>query len=103
MANGTSKMKDDSLFESYYTKYYNQIFVYVAKKINDDVQAEDITMDAFLSCYQHFDDFNPEKASFATWIYFIANNKIKNYFRDHKIFEMIEEEDWVADNFTDEL
>ena len=96
-------MKDDSLFESYYTKYYNQIFVYVAKKINDDVQAEDITMDAFLSCYQHFDDFNPEKASFATWIYFIANNKIKNYFRDHKIFEMIEEEDWVADNFTDEL
>lgn len=96
-------MKDDSLFESYYTKYYNQIFVYVARKINDDVQAEDITMDAFLSCYQHFDDFNPEKASFATWIYFIANNKIKNYFRDHKIFEMIEEEDWVADNFTDEL
>ena len=71
-------------FEDYYNKYYQQVFAYILGKIHNFASAEDIAMDCFLSCYKHFDSFNPEKASFATWIYTIVNNKLKNFYRDKK-------------------
>ena len=83
-------------FEEYYKKYYQQAFGYVCKKISDSYQAEDLTMDAFSACYQKFDDFDPEIASFQTWLYVVINNKLKNYYRDRKITENV-------DDFTDVL
>ena len=77
-------MKDKCLFEDYYKKYYNSVFAYILKRVTDQSLAEDITMNVFLSAFEHFESFDPDRASFATWIYTITNNKLKNTYRDKK-------------------
>jgi len=78
-------------FEEYYKSYYQQAYGYVFKKVSDSYLAEDLTMEAFAACYQKFDDFDPSLASFQTWLYVIINNKLKNYYRDRKITEDIDD------------
>ena len=77
-------------FEEYYNKYYSQAYGYIYKKIADSFLAEDFAMEAFVACYQKFDEFDPEIASFQTWLYVIINNKLKNYYRDRKQTENID-------------
>ncbi|MBR6940225.1 MAG: sigma-70 family RNA polymerase sigma factor [Clostridia bacterium] len=77
----TEKLK----FEQYYEKYYNQVYLYINKKIQNVHDAEDLATDVFIACYEKFDSFDPGKASFQTWVFFITNNKLKNYYRDRKI------------------
>lgn len=84
--------KEEKLaFESYFQSYYQQAFKYTIKKVSDAQTAEDLVMDAFVSCHQKFDEFDPERAKFATWLYVILNNKIKNYYRDKKEYEPLED------------
>lgn len=88
-------------FNQYFNEYYSQVYKYILKRILNNEDAEDITMDVFISSYKHFENFDSSKASFATWIYVIANNKLKNYFRDHKIHEEIDETHQVSETFED--
>lgn len=60
-------------------------------------------MDTFAVCFQKFDSFDPAKASFGTWLYAIANNKLKNYYRDHKIFDEIDETLSTQEGFMEML
>lgn len=96
------KMSMES-FEKYYNQYYRTVFLYINKKICDEFTAEDITMDCFMAAYQNFDRFEESKASFGTWLFVIVNNKLKNYYRDKKIHEEIDENSSIADDFSDDV
>lgn len=79
-------------FEDYYKKYYKQALGYVQKHISNSYDAEDIVSNAFFSCFKNFEKFDPQKASFATWLYVAINNRMKNFYRDKKDHgELIEE------------
>lgn len=97
------EQKHSMTFEEYYMKYYSQVYGYILKKISNLQNAEDMTMEVFTVCYEKFEQFDSEKASFQTWLYVIANNKIKNFYRDNKIHAEID--DTIADerNFSNEL
>lgn len=90
-------------FESYYNTYYPQVYKYICRKIGDPVQAEDLAMDAFVACLQKFETFDPQKASFATWLYVIVNNKLKNFYRDRKPTEELDENVQLPQSFEDEV
>ena len=90
-------------FEQYFSKYYQQAFKYTITKVFNPETAEDITMDAFVSCYQNFDNFDISKASFATWLYVVLNNKIKNYYRDKKTTEPIDDHTELSDSFENDI
>lgn len=94
---------DSLTFEDYYKKYYQQVYGYVVKKIGNFADAEDLVMDIFMICYQKFDTFDPKKATFSTWIYVITNNKLKNYYRDSKTSEEIDENIVSESNVEDEI
>lgn len=95
--------ENDNTFEKYFETYYPQVVKYIFKKILNMEDAEDLAMNSFVSCYQRFDLFDSSKASFATWIFVIANNKIKNYYRDHKINEEINEFHSIQDDFENDI
>lgn len=78
-------------FEAYFEKYYQQALKYTVKKVSNLDAAEDLVMDSFVLCHKKFDLFDPEKAQFATWFYVVLNNKIKNYYRDHKEYDLMED------------
>ncbi len=90
-------------FEFYYNKYYSQVYGYILKKIGNPEQSEDIAMDVFFSCYQKFEAFDVRRASFATWIYTITNNKLKNYYRSRKIAEELDESFSYQESFEDDI
>lgn len=89
-------------FEKYFNQYYDQAIGYTTKKVDDIDSAEDLVMSAFYACFSKYDTFDTEKATFATWFYFVLNNKIKNYYRDSKHHDDIEDVAVAVETFEDE-
>ncbi len=76
--------KDKELCEEIYNKYYKSILRYVSKHVMDIHEAEDLTADIFLRCYEKIGTYDSQKASLSTWLFVITNNYLKNYYRDKK-------------------
>lgn len=96
----------DMLFEQLFKKYYHSVYEFVVKRVINHAIAEDLTMDVFLKCWEKYDDFDSSKASFSTWIFVVTKNKLKNYYRDKKIFEDIDEQEssvFVDDSFEEDM
>lgn len=64
--------------------YYNEIYIFVYKQLNNKDQAMDITQEIFISMLQTIHSYNSSKASFRTWLYRIATNKIIDYRRKYR-------------------
>lgn len=71
-------------FEQVYDQHYFSVLRYVSRHISNRQDAEDLTGDAFLYCYSHYDDYDPAKSSLSTWLYLIVNSRLKNFYRDRK-------------------
>ena len=46
--------------------------------------AEDLMQEIFTSCYKAYDRFDNSKCSEVAWLFIIAKNRLKNYYRDKK-------------------
>lgn len=71
-------------FEKLYADYYSKVLVYLMKKTGNKEAAEDLTSEAFLYSYEHYDAYDSERSSLSTWLYIIVNSRLKNYYRDKK-------------------
>jgi RNA polymerase sigma-70 factor (ECF subfamily) len=102
-----TQVKEKKTFEFYYEKHYSQVYLYIYKKIQNVHDAEDLAQDSFVSAYTKFDSFDPVRATFQTWIFFIVGNKLKNYYRDRKInIDIDDPEQYLEpseDSFEDEM
>ena len=98
-----SDVKKSREFERLYNKYYTPMLRYILKRVSSIPQAEDLTMEIFAACWEKYDTFDPERASFATWLYTAANNRLKNFYRDRKNTEEIDETSAVDLGFEDEI
>lgn len=56
--------------------YYDEIYYFVAKQINDKDTAYDLTQEIFISMLHSISSYQEKLASFRTWLYRIATNKI---------------------------
>ncbi len=66
----------DELFE----RYYGKIYGYVYRQVGEVETARDLTQDIFLTVFTSLGSFNG-RASFKTWLYRIATNKITDLYR----------------------
>lgn len=71
-------------FEDVYKQYKNQIIAYISKRISSKEDAEELTEDIFLNLYKSRKSYEKKKSSVETWLFAIANNRLKNYYRDQK-------------------
>ena len=85
-------------FEQVYNEYYPIILNYVRSKINNQLNAEDITAKVFIKVYQNFKTYNSEKGKLNTWIYTIANNTLIDFFRCDKSNNYISVNGFTDDN-----
>ena len=92
---------NDQIFEAFYAEYYDRVFKYIVKKTGNFHAAEDLTMDTFTACYRHFENYDESKASLGTWVFTIASNKLKNYYRGEKTFAELQENSSVSDGMED--
>ena len=66
-------------FEKLFDEYYDKIYVYIFRRVNNSPDAEDLTADVFMKAFAH--PYDPKLARFSTYIYTIAMNVLKNYYR----------------------
>jgi RNA polymerase sigma-70 factor (ECF subfamily) len=75
--------KDWNTFEHYYNQFIGPIYRYIALRVSNRGEAEDLTSEIFLKVLEHFEDYDQTRP-FSNWIYTIAHNHVINYFKQHK-------------------
>lgn len=70
-------------FHQFCEQYYNEIFHYVRKQVDDIETAKDLTQDIFLRAHQKMNTYQKNKSSMRTWIYKIAYHQTMNYFKSY--------------------
>jgi RNA polymerase sigma-70 factor, ECF subfamily len=85
-------MTDEALFQRYtqghddgfrvlMERYQPRIQGFLRKRLNDEERVEDLTQDTFLRIHRARESYDPAR-KFSTWIHTIANNLLKNEFRN---------------------
>lgn len=89
--------------EELFTKHKVEILRYIKRHINNSEDAEDLCQEIFLSCHKHSDSFDPSKCDEKAWLYIITKNRLKNYYRDHKEHDDIDEISFKLADETDDV
>lgn len=73
-------------FDQLIEKYYNELFVFIHNQVNNVETTRDILQEVFMRLYQKLGKYNPNKASFRTWMYRVAGNYTISYLRKMKYY-----------------
>ncbi len=79
-----AKQRDQQAFAQLYEEHFDRIYRYVALRIGDKTEAEDMTQQVFLNALQSISSFKWKGAPFAAWLFRIAHNQVVDYFRKKK-------------------
>ena len=71
-------------FGPIYEKYYNEIYVYIFKRVDEEYATAEITSQVFYKCLAIIGGFKYMGVPFSAWIYRIAINEINQFFRKQK-------------------
>jgi RNA polymerase sigma-70 factor (ECF subfamily) len=74
------KAGDREAFSELVGKYQKQVYYLALRFLGDSDEAWDISQEVFLRAYRGIEKFRGG-STFKTWLYTIANNLIKNYYR----------------------
>ncbi len=96
-------MTNKQQLADYFEKHHTEVYRYILAKVRNPQLAEDMMMEVFGICCGKIDSYDPAKAQMRTWVYCIANNKLKNYYRDKKQLEDIDECTEYISGFEDEV
>lgn len=94
--------KNPKHFAWLYDKYFEIIFQFIFRRIDDEALTADLTSQTFLKALQNIKKYEFRGVPFSAWLYRIAANEVNKYYRDHRkcmIFSL--EQDivlkWIAD------
>jgi RNA polymerase sigma-70 factor (ECF subfamily) len=73
---------DADCFAQLYLRYSNRIYRYALGRTRSTTAADDIVSDTMMSAMEGINGFNPDRGSFASWIFTIASRRIAD--RDRK-------------------
>ena len=77
-----SAKKGDALsFGKLYDLFYTKIFRYVAYKVGNREDAEDITAEVFIRMLKSINSFSFQGHPFSSWLFRIAKNMVVDHFR----------------------
>ena len=76
-----AQQHDQEAFAQLYEEYFDKIYRYVALKIGDRMEAEDITQQVFLNAIKAISSFRWRGIPFSAWLFRIAHNQVVDYLR----------------------
>lgn len=81
---------DDAVtFEAVYDRYFDSVFRFVTYRTGNREVAKDLTADIFFKIYKKFSAYDSKKGSFEVWLYTIASNQVKDYYRRKSRFQWL--------------
>jgi len=73
--------KDPSRFAELYELHFNRVYAYVARRVRDRAETQDLTAHVFQQALANLGKFKWRGAPFAAWLYRIASNAIADHAR----------------------
>ena len=99
-----AQQHDEEAFTQLYEEYFDKIYRYVALKIGDRMEAEDITQQVFLNAIKAINSFRWRGVPFSSWLFRIAHNQVVDHLRNKaKRATVPLEESLVASNDNPQL
>lgn len=83
---------DPAYFGPLYDAYYPKIFGYVFRRTANYDLSRDITADTFLKAVLHLPRFEWRSVSVVAWLFRIATNELRMYYRQRKYRSMVFDE-----------
>ncbi len=77
--------KEPSKFAWLYKKYYEQIFLFILKRVETEDIAADITSQVFLKALTNLSKYKEMGLPFSSWLFRIARNEVYDLHAQHKI------------------
>ncbi len=72
---------DQEAFARLYEEYFDKIYRYIALKIGNRVEAEDITQQVFVKALNSISSYKWQGLPFSAWLFRIAHNQVVDYLR----------------------
>jgi RNA polymerase sigma-70 factor (ECF subfamily) len=72
---------DQQAFAQLYEEHFDKIYRYVALRVGDKAEAEDITQQVFLKALRSISSFRWKGTPFSAWLFRIAHNQVVDYLR----------------------
>ena len=76
-----AKQFDQEALAQLYEEYFDKIYRYVALRMGDRMEAEDITQQVFLNAIKAISSFKLKGVPFSAWLFRIAHNQVVDYLR----------------------
>ena len=76
--------QDPREFAPIYNRYYDEIFVYISRRVDDLDLVADLTSKTFTNCLSNLHSFKFMGVPFSAWLYKIAINEVRQFFRHRK-------------------
>ena len=74
-------LKDEAAFDELYDHFFPLIYNVIYARVKNSAIADDVVSDTFLKLTQSLASFDPERASFSTWLSRIAMRTLTDYYR----------------------
>lgn len=75
---------DPALFSKIYDLYFERIFLYIHKRVQNEFVADDITSQTFYLALKYLHRFKFKGFRFSSWLYKIAINELNQFYRQNK-------------------
>jgi RNA polymerase sigma-70 factor (ECF subfamily) len=76
-----AQQRDSEAFARLYEAYFDKIYRYIATRVRNDSEAEDLTQQVFMKMLQSISSFKFQGAPFSSWLYRIAHNQVIDFMR----------------------
>ena len=76
-----AQQRDQQAFTQLYEEHFDRIYRYVALRIGNEMEAEDIAQQVFLKALQSISSFKWKGIPFSAWLFRIAHNQVVDYLR----------------------
>jgi len=76
--------KDPRAFGALYEKYFDRIFNFIYRQIDDEDITSDLCSQTFLSALKNVSHYEYRGVPFSAWLYKIAGNEVNKHYRKQK-------------------
>jgi len=76
-----AQQRDQQAFTKLYEEYFDKIYRYIALRIGNKTEAEDMTQQVFLNAIKSISSFKWKGIPFSAWLFRIAHNQVVDYLR----------------------
>jgi RNA polymerase sigma-70 factor (ECF subfamily) len=76
-----AQQRDSQAFAELYEAYFDKIYRYIAMRVRNEMEAEDLTQQVFMKMLQSITAYKSQGVPFSSWVYRIAHNQVVDFHR----------------------